>query len=214
MLAAIEFRNALYLDFEGEGERANNEIPRPQLAGVLSPKQNGTKFSYECVLFDSGWKPICNGIKSAHYSLFEDYFDALLVRLQKEKRHLVFWSDHERKVLQYFLSPPLYLALQPYLFNALRAAKRYLREKPVLVIDNSLENVYSALYPDRTPAFELPLGAAESIRRINRVLALPLRWKNITDADKHLIRSLIAYNQGDCQQTWLIAKKVGNYFEQ
>ena len=54
------------------------------------------------------------------------------------------------------------------------------------------------------------MGAAESCRRIDRACAKHKRWKHFSDKQKDYVKDLVAYNEGDCRSTWLIALKVGN----
>ena len=51
MLSPTEFRNAIYLDFEGEGKKASGLIPMPHMAGILRPNQTGGGGKYSCVFF-------------------------------------------------------------------------------------------------------------------------------------------------------------------
>ena len=74
----------------------------------------------------------------------------------------------------------------------------------------SLEEFFAALYRKRSPFPPLALGAAEVCRRLDKACAKTQRWSNFTDKQKKYAKDLLAYNQGDCRATWLIARRLGN----
>ena len=41
MLSITEVRNAIYLDFEGEGKKADGLVPKPHMAGLFRPNPTG-----------------------------------------------------------------------------------------------------------------------------------------------------------------------------
>ena len=41
MLSINEVRNAIYLDFEGEGKKADGLVPKPHMAGLFRPNPTG-----------------------------------------------------------------------------------------------------------------------------------------------------------------------------
>jgi predicted RecB family nuclease len=49
-------------------------------------------------------------------------------------------------------------------------------------------------------------------QRIDAACAKTKRWGNFTDVQKKYVKDLLAYNEGDCRSTWLIAKRVGNFY--
>lgn len=51
MLSPNEFRNAIYLDFEGEGKKRDGTVPMPHMAGFLRPNQKGKSGKYTCTFF-------------------------------------------------------------------------------------------------------------------------------------------------------------------
>ena len=51
MLSPNEFRNAIYLDFEGEGKKRDGTVPMPHMAGFLRPNQKGKRWQIHMYLF-------------------------------------------------------------------------------------------------------------------------------------------------------------------
>lgn len=52
-------KNAIYLDFEGEGRKGDHSIPCPHIAGLYRPFLDGYKYSV--LFFKEAWKPVKNG---------------------------------------------------------------------------------------------------------------------------------------------------------
>jgi len=41
VLSPAEFRNAIYLDFEGEGRKKDGTRPKPHMSGIFYPNEKG-----------------------------------------------------------------------------------------------------------------------------------------------------------------------------
>ena len=210
-LTPEQYRNAIYLDFEGQGKKHDGTKPQPHMAGFFRPNPTGKSGKYNCIFFKEEWKPASNGIRTAECETFESCFENLAKELIDKDIYLVYWTDHERAVLQNYLSAELYNHFLPRLHNVKKPAKTYINRRKLLGdMKFNLENVYAALYPNRSTQPRLSIGAAESCRRIDRACAKHKRWKHFSDKQKDYVKDLVAYNEGDCRSTWLIALKVGN----
>jgi len=216
-LTPDQFRNATYLDFEGEGATQDHVNKKPHLAGLFSPSEKGNSGRYECVFFKEAWKPVSNGINQANHVDFDSFFDDLANRLKEADAYLVFWSIHESDVLKEFLATDIYTKLEPRFYNLLPLARRYINRREILgeedsVRGKSLEDYFELIYPNRSPFAPFPLGAAEACRRIDKACEAHRRWRQFSEKQKSNVRGLVKYNEGDCRSTWLIAKRIGNYF--
>jgi hypothetical protein len=218
MLSPNEFRNAIYLDFEGEGRKRDGTVPMPHMAGLFRPNQTGRSGQYTCAFFKQNWKPASNGIKVAQCVTFDELFAELAIELEKKDGYLVYWTIHEQIILQEYLSDELYARLAPRLFNLHPIAKKYANRKRLFGSNMSakkrtLEEFFAAMYSKRNPYPPFPLGAAEACRRIDKVCNTNNRWKRFSERQKAYVLDLVAYNQGDCRSTWLIAKRLGNFYD-
>jgi len=217
MLTPTEFRSAIYLDFEGEGKKRDGTVPMPHMAGTLRPNATGGGGKYSCVFFKQCWKPASDGIPSSECLSFRDYFEILLSELKEKNCHLVYWTMHESMILETYLEPELYVRLAPYLVNLHPLAKTYASRRrsfghQASAKGRSLEDFLGALYKKRNPYPPFPLGPAEACRRVDVATRKNMNWKHFSDKQKGYVKDLIAYNLGDCRSTWLIAKRIGNYY--
>ena len=58
---------------------------------------------YNCIFFKEEWKPASNGIRTAEGETFESCFEGFCKELLDNDIYLVYWTDHERVVLQNYL---------------------------------------------------------------------------------------------------------------
>lgn len=218
MLSPSEFRNAIYLDFEGEGKKRDGTVPMPHMAGLLRPNQTGKSGKYTCVFFKQNWKPASNGIKVAQCVTFDGLFSELAIELEKKDGSLVYWTIHEQIILQEYLSDELYARLAPRLFNLHPITKKYANSKRLFGSNMSakkrtLEEFFAAMYSKRNPYPPFPLRAAEACRRIDTACKNSKKWKHFSDKQKSYAEDLIQYNKGDCLSTWLIAQRLGEFYK-
>jgi len=218
MLSPSEFRNAIYLDFEGEGKKRDGTVPMPHMAGLLRPNQTGKSGKYTCVFFKQNWKPASNGIKVAQCVTFNDRFTELAIELEKKDSYLVYWTIHEQIIFQEYLSDELYARLAPRLFNLHPMARRYANRRRLFgpnegAYRKTLEEFFAAMARKRNPYPPFPLGAAEACRRIDTACKNTKKWRNFSDKQKIYVEDLVTYNKGDCLSTWLIAKRLGNFYQ-
>jgi hypothetical protein len=211
-----ELRNAIYLDFEGEGKKRDGTIPMPHMAGIFRPNITGTNGKYESIFFNKSWKPIYNHFYKTSKSLnFEEYFKELLKELEYKKCNLIIWTIHEKMILEEFLQNKTFAKINKYIYNIHPDARKYANRRRLFGMDGtakrkSIEEMLEALYKRRNPFPPFPLGAAEACRRIDTACRRNTRWRSFSDQQKSYAKDLVAYNKGDCKSTWLIAKKVGN----
>ncbi len=217
-LSPAEYRAAIYLDFEGEGKKLDKTIPAPHMAGFFRPNQTRTGGKHSCVFFSPLWKVVRNHFfKKAVIADFSDCFEQLALEVNATGQHIVYWSIHEEIILKKYLPANIFKMIQPRLHNLLPVARRYANRKKTFgrgqsASKRSLEDFLAALYKKRNPYPPFPLGAAEACRRIDKACATHTRWRNFSKKQKSYADELVKYNEGDCKSTWLIAKRIGNYF--
>ena len=217
-LSPAEYRKAVFIDFEGEGRNKARELKLPHMVGEFAPNQAGKGGKYHATYFRENWGPVKNGAYSASSVLgFSEYFDDLALRLESKNSFLVFWSIHEETVMQAFLLPALLKRLEPRLHNLHPIGRRYANRRKVFGLGNgsrgrSLEEFFEALYPERYPMPPITPGPSKVCRLLDTACGRHRKWKSFSDVQKKYARDLFAYNKGDCQSTWLIAKKIGNFY--
>ena len=217
-LTPTEYRTSIYLDFEGEGKKKDGFIPQPHMAGLFTPNLKGKSGKYKSVFFLPSWKPVCNHFyNQAVIDDFVDYFDNLSNELSATKQYLVYWTIHESMILEKYLPKEIFGRLSPRLHNLHPIARRYANRtrafgRSVSTKGKTLEEFSAALYLKRHPYPPFPLGAAEACRRLDTACAMHKKYKYFSDKQKGYTDELIRYNDGDCRSTWLIAKRLGNYF--
>ena len=217
-LTAAEFKSAIYLDFEGRKSIAGKKYPVPHMAGTFRPEPGGTCGKYQANFFKPEWKPAKNGGggKVSNES-FQHFFCLLLNELKAHNKRLVYWTMHEEAIMQRHLPVKLWRRLEPYLYNLHPPAKAYMNRRKAFGAGTTakgrpLEEFLAAMYKKRNPYPPLALGPSMVCQRIDRACARTQRWNKFTDDQKKYVKDLLAYNEGDCRATWLIAKKVGNFY--
>jgi hypothetical protein len=218
MLSPNEMRNAIYLDFEGEGKKRDGSIPRPRLAGIFRPNHDVKGGKYACVFFNEKWKPASNGISSAKCTDFITFFNEIASELEERNAYLIYWTIHESLILEQYLDGETYARLKPRLYNLHPDARRYANKRRLFgeqggTRGRPLEEFFAAMFSKRNPYPPFPLGAAEACRRIDKACNTNNKWKRFSEKQKGYVRDLVTYNQGDCRSTWLIAKKLGNAYK-
>ena len=216
MLSPTEVRNAIYLDFEGEGKKRDGSVPKPHMAGTFRPNQTGRGGKHHTVFFRPQWNPASTGTPNSECRQFQHYFQVLLYELRERNCHLVYWTIHESMILAKYLKPEIYQRLTPYLFNLHPMAKKYVNHRRQFRIRSTargwtLDEFVEALSISHTyPLF--PLGAAEACRRIDTATTQQNQWELLSDRQKRYVNDLVQYNNKDCFCTWLIAKRLGNAY--
>ncbi len=214
----VNSRDAVYLDFEGRKSIGPEKLPLPHMAGIFRPNKKGSNGQYEVFFFRDNWKPAANGSRGkAQVMPFVESFEILLNELEKENKHLIYWTIHEEHILEKHLPKSLFKRIKPRLFNVHPIAKRYANRQKRFGNDDSakgksLEEFFSAIYRKRRPYPPLPIGPSVACQRIDSACENTKRWRKFTERQKGYVTDLLAYNEGDCRATWLIAKRIFNYF--
>lgn len=215
-LTPENYRNAVYLDFEGEGKKRDGTVPTPHMAGLFRPNQKGTSGKYTCVFFSPLWKVVSNHFhKESVLEDFNSYFENLSLELNVTKQYLVFWSIHEEMILKKFLPDSTFERLRCRLHNLHPIARRYVTRRRKFGTNESakgktLEEFFAVLYKKRHPYPPFPLGAAKACRLIDKACMKHKRWNKFDKTQQNSVDALVEYNSGDCKSTWLIAKRLGN----
>ena len=209
-------RRSLYIDFEGEGRSSNNTLPLPHMVGEFRPNQNKKSGKYSPVFFKRQWHPAANGAgASARTVAFSEYFQSVLDECKSHKSLLIFWSDHERNVLEKHLPKTIYEEISPYFHNLLIDARSYSNARGMRLLENgdrveSLNQYFAIHYPKRKPYPLISPGPAETCRRIDDACTKHSKWCNFSEKQKAYVKNLIDYNRGDLASTWLLALKLAN----
>ena len=216
-LSPDDYRKAIYFDFEGEGRSRKTKLsPKPHMVGTFKPNSTGKSGKYEAFFFKENWKPARNGIGNmASLVGFEEYFRSLFEFVSLEDVYLIHWSIYEKDAMEAHLSTAIFKKIEPHLYNLLPPAKRYANKRKVFgATDNarkkSLEEFFGALFRKKSPFPPLKLGAAEVCRRIDKACLKNRKWSKFNVKERGYVKDLIAYNKGDCNASWLIAKRLGN----
>jgi len=218
-LSRAQARNAVYIDFEGEGKSATGEMRPPHMIGILRPAIKGKGGSYKSVFFSEFWGPAANGVyQTAVTCDFDEFFTELADEVVEKNKHIVIWSIYEEDVIRQFLKPDLQKRILPRIYNLRPLARKYLRLTRRLQPDETvkgkpLEEFTALIFQKRNPFPPIDIGAAEACRRIDTACQSNKRWKNFSDKQKKYVHDLVAYNKGDCRATWLISLRLGNFFD-
>lgn len=204
---------SIVFDFEGFAPSFGQAgIPKPHFVGVYDLSKQG-EAKYCWYAFQPEWKPAVNGSRSpAELTVLAECFQHLLAQVKKNGGMLIHWSQHEHAALTEHLEPELLRALEPYLLNARKAAKKYLRKNGLVdsVVGLTLADFYRLICPNQSPMFAFPRGPAEACRKIDRACAKTQRWRNFSQLEQLLMHDLISYNKDDCLATARIVNKVFN----
>ena len=218
LLTSQEYRDAIYFDFEGEGKTRGSSVPpKPKICGFFRPNDKGKSGKFDITCFDPAWKPVVNGNRNFFYLSFDHCFEKVLTELDDNDKYLIHWTEHERYILKTYLDNELYEVLETYLYNLHPIAKKYVSLTNKFGDKSKgkgkkLEDFYAHIYPSRESQPSLSLGAAESCRKIDKACSKTKYWRSFSDKEKKIAHDLIDYNHGDCKSAWLIAKRLGSYF--
>ena len=218
-LTRVMARNAIYLDFEGRKSIGEDKLPLPHMAGLFRPASKGTKGKYEAIFFWEAWKPAANGSKGrATLRPFSESFEELIVELDRDDKYLIYWTIHEQSIVEKHLTSSSFTNIAPRMINLHPIARKYARiqnkfGKGQSARGKTLEDFFAALYRKRKPYPALSIGPSATCQRIDAACNRTQKWRKFTDKQKTYVNDLLAYNEGDCRATWLIAKKTSNFYE-
>ena len=161
LLTINQAKKAIYLDFEGLGSSIKNSSVKeqPHLAGIYRPKEDDRKATYQCICFKKDWSPIARGNYCATVFDFASFFQKLADTVDKSAARIIYWSEHEEKVLKQFLqgqNKEVLKKLTPQLTNLKLVAKDYYASRKKLVAHKNLEyrkldDCFPAMYAKRKP---------------------------------------------------------------
>lgn len=214
ILTPAQALNSIYIDFEGEGEKAGKSTPIPHMLGAYWPKQNGEKARYQAYLFREDWKPVANGSGGrAQLATLEDTLRSLIDQANARGGKLVFFSGHEAKMIKQFC-PSLYDEFCKVAFNLNPPLKRLFNRHHHYGEGKRPDqlDLYAQFYFPQIRLNELPEGAAETCRRLDTAAGKSQRWRSWSNKDQQRARDLLDYNFCDCRVTWKLAKKLANAY--
>ncbi len=176
---------ALYIDFEGEKDKA------PVLLGVHRRGRNARPYVHSHVV-DAEFAPIA-AVTSLH-----DAVTNVVMRAEKGDRRIVAWTEHELKVVRTLSDddPDLVNRFEARFANAKRLAERWRNrvhggDKPA---DGKLAS-YLALVAYEVPSEGAPGDVGETIRTLRARLA---RGLALTTSQTERWRRLVEHNRHDC----------------
>lgn len=215
LLTLEQSAGALYIDFEGVGRTADDPVPLPHLLGTYTPKAAVRTPKYLAYLFRLEWQPVANGVtKDAVVADFNKTIETLIGEAERSNRPLVYWSDHERAIIEAHC-PTLHERFCQMSLNLLPPVRRMINRlgivQPEQTPPSSLAEFMSLLFPQNTEISEITPGPAESCRRIDATRSANRRWRNWSTAQKELAIRLLDYNLADCRSTWRLARKLANH---
>ena len=186
-LTAAEAERALYIDFEGQTDKA------PVLLGILRRRGRGDEPSVFQLVVDPEFEaagPALRGLRDA--------VEVLVVRAESRDRRIVSWSEHDLEVVRHLRDEDLGLVArfeQRYV-NALAVAKRWAnRLHPDDKPGNGKLGGYLAMI-----GYEVPLDAAagdvgDTIAALRPTLAAD---RPMTQGQKERWARLRSHNRHDC----------------
>ena len=214
--ASKKHRSGIYLDFEGEGKKLGETIPPiPHMAGVYRPSQDRTNGGkYSSYFFNDSWGPVRNGCRSdAEILSFNTFLERLINEAKSEQKTIYYWSCHELMIIEQYADPLLTEEFKRCSTNSLRIARKFANRRRIKIEETDtkgLNNFLSAIAPRLPKVKSMPLGAAESCRRLDRYCSATRKWRKWTEKQKLVARDLLTYNYEDCLALYRVTKKVIN----
>lgn len=206
-------RNSIYIDFEGEGESHTTGLtPEPHMLGAYRPKNDGKKARYEAYLFREQWKPVANGSGGkAQLSTLEQALRSLINEAHASGGKLVFFTEHEPNMIRLHC-PALYDEFCQVAYNLNPPLKRLFKRTHHYRQVNRPDqlDLYAQFYFPKINLNELPAGAAETCRKLDRAAAKTQRWRSWSAKNQQHAKDLLDYNFCDCRITWKLTKRLAN----
>ncbi len=215
-ISCEEAVNSIYIDFEGKGRSGEDACPMPHMLGSYRPKTQENKAIYKAYLFNCSWRPVANGSgRKAELAQFGETMQAIIHEAHERGGYLVYFSDHERAVIEKHCPDWLYKEFLQVAFNV----------KP------PVDTMFNQTHPNNTadrphsltgyvnfyfPGVALPqLGATvgKVCAALDKSCAKSQRWRAWKPAEQQRARDLFEYNLSDCRVTWKLAKKLANYHD-
>ena len=211
--------SSIYIDFEGFGRSSKNPMPHPHMLGAYQPKKPAKHSIFHTFCFKDEWQPISNGWSpNSEVCTLNKAIEKLLSLVQKEGGLLVYFSDHERAVIEKHCSAPLYENFIEGSLNVKLALKRMFNSNLAQDTNDGQTprtlNEFMEYYMPGHRQMNTIIGAkgpADACRRLDKVCTSGLNWGAWAPTDKSLAKGLFSYNKGDCISTWKLAKRLANH---
>ena len=186
---------AIYIDFEGNKDKA------PSFLGLF-------KNDKHCVLlieesFKLLERPVKGfaGCEKIYVGKMQEALRELLSRANREDRHIISFSHHEKKMFDKHVSDKDLIAqFNKRYIDGLAVLKRWEREHPDRLNHGErslsryceIANLPEPVAPTR--------GLGQSLRDLRPRLESVKRWKNLPERWQTLAADVINYNRDDCQR--------------
>lgn len=186
-LTAAEAERALYVDFEGQTDKA------PVLLGILRRRGKGNEPSAFQLVVDpefEGAGPALRGLRDA--------VDVLVLRAESGNRRIVSWSEHDLEVVRRLRDedPDLVARFERRYANALAVARRWAnRLHPDDKPGNGKLGGYLAMIGYRVPLDAAAGDVGDTIRALRPTLAA---GRQMTPRQKERWARLRSHNRHDC----------------
>ena len=211
--------SSIYIDFEGFGRSPKNPMPHPHMLGAYQPKQSDKKSIFHTFCFKDEWRPISNGWSpNSEVCTLNKAIEKLLSLVQEKGGLLVYFSDHERAVVEKYCSASLYMKFDEGSFNVKPALERMFNSNLAQGTNGgqgprTLNEYMEHYFPGHRQVNTIlgAKGAADACRRLDKVCTSELNWGAWADENKALAKALLNYNKGDCISTWKLAKRLANH---
>lgn len=210
--------SSIYIDFEGFGRSSKNPMPHPHMLGAYQPKKPAKNSIFHTFCFKDEWQPISNGWSpNSEVCTLNKAIEKLLSLAKKEGGLLVYYSDHERAVVEKYCSASLYKKFVERSFNVKPALRRMFNrnrranangDKAPTTLNEFMGHYMTGHKQVKSVAGAK--GPADACRRLDKVCASGVKWRKWYSKDKALAKALFDYNKGDCISTWKLAKRLAN----
>ena len=186
-LAAAEAERALYVDFEGQTDKA------PVLLGILRRRGRGDEPSVFQVVVDPEFEaagPAIRGLREA--------IEVVVVRAESRDRRIVSWSEHDLEVVRRLRDedPGLVARFERRYVNALAVARRWAnRLRPDDKPGDGKLGGYLAMIGYAVPAGAEPGHVGDTIRALRPTLAA---GRPLSSRQQERWARLRSHNRRDC----------------
>ena len=211
--------SSIYIDFEGFGRSSKTPMPHPHMLGAYQPKKPAKHSIFHTFCFKDEWQPISNGWSpNSEVCTLNKAIEKLLSFVQKEGGLLVYYSDHERAVIEKYCSASIYKKFVERSFNVKPALRRmFNRNRRANANGGNAPTTLNEFMEYHMPGHRQvnsvvgAKGPADACRSLDKVCTSGLKWRKWIPEDKALAKALFDYNKGDCISTWKLAKLLANH---
>ena len=186
-LTAEEAARALYIDFEGQKDKA------PVLLGTLQRRGRAAEPRVFQVVLDPGFEAA-----GPDFREFSQAVEVLVVRAEARDRRIVAWTEHELEVVRRLCAkdPDLVARFERRYANALAVAKRWASKlHPEHKPATGELSGYLAMIGYPVPGDAEPGHVGDTIRALRPTLAA---GRALTERQKARWADLLSHNRHDC----------------